>query len=412
MTKDTFKGLSHPESRQKILMLTWEYPPNVVGGLSRHVNGLAVQLASLGAEVHVITAKNGNLPDDEIKNSVYVHRVQPLNDQDSRFLNWIGGLNLAMSARAKVLAEEINFTMIHVHDWLVGAAGISLKEELALPLLATIHATEHGRNRGIFNEIQRAIHRQEQNLIQHADQIIVCSTAMREELHSVFSTEYEKMLIIPNGVDFSESKQAPGRIYPIWEGKALIFSVGRIVAEKGFETIIEVAEIAKRNAAPLYFVVAGKGPMLEEYRRIIAERELENFISFIGYITDEEKTDYFEACNVAVFPSLYEPFGIVVLEAMTQGKPVVASKVGGMKGIVHHMETGMLAVPGDALHFYEQIDFLIKNPQKAAEIGLQSKKMVKSLYGWKRIATETLRGMEEMLLHKYIRQTINESKKI
>ena len=114
----------HPyEWKLKILILTWEYPPNVVGGLSRHVYGLSVHLAQLGHAVHVVTAGNGGLPGNEKINGVHVHRVTPLNTEDDDFLAWVAGLNLAMSYRAEKIAEEVKFDIIHAHDWLVGASG-------------------------------------------------------------------------------------------------------------------------------------------------------------------------------------------------------------------------------------------------------------------------------------------------
>lgn len=395
----------------KILMLTWEYPPNVVGGLSRHVHGLSVQLASIGVEVHVVTAGNGDLPEYEFVDHVHIHRVSPLNATDEHFLNWIAGLNVAIAIKASQLSEKINFKLVHVHDWLAGAAAIALKDVLQLPLLTTIHATEYGRNDGIHNEIQRAIHKQEKHLIESSDHLIVCSDYMREELTAIFGVSSEKLSIIANGIDALEAKGGQTIHLPDRNGKKLIFSVGRIVAEKGFETIIEAAELAKQTATPVFFVIAGKGPMLANYQKIVVDRDLADAVDFIGYITDEEKEAYYRECSVAVFPSLYEPFGIVALESMKHGKPTIVTRVGGLQGIIQHMETGFLIPPDDPAQLLNQINFLLKNPQEADLIGLQGSKMVKSLYGWKRIATETKRAMEDLLLQNQIRTIENEQMK-
>ncbi|MGG5255049.1 glycosyltransferase family 4 protein [Neobacillus sp. SM06] len=398
-----------PQKRQdvespnvKILMLTWEYPPNVVGGLSRHVHGLSKHLAMIGVEVHVVTAGNGGLPPYEYADGVHIHRVKPLKENDEQFLRWIAGLNVAIASEAAKLAAKINFKLIHAHDWLTGAAAMALKDVLGLPLLATIHATEYGRNAGIHNEMQRAIHEQEQHLLNMADHVIVCSEFMREELSLVFGLDKERISIIANGIDCIEALPEKEIAFPKWEGKKRIFSVGRVVSEKGFATLIEAAALVKQANEAIHFLIAGKGPMLETYRRQIMERNLQEYITFVGYISDEEKDAFYRQCDIAIFPSLYEPFGIVVLESMNHGKPTIASRVGGLQMILQHMETGLFIEPGDAAQLLEQIHFLLENPQKAQEIGLQGRKMVKSLYGWTRIATETKRVMEDLLLQQQI----------
>jgi glycogen(starch) synthase len=394
----------------KILILSWEYPPNVVGGLSRHVYGLSVQLAKMGHEVHVLTAGKDDLPTFETIEDVFVHRVKPVNQQDDDFLSWIGGLNLAMAFYAEKMAEEIDFDLIHAHDWLVGSAAIALKEILFIPLLATIHATEHGRNNGIHTEMQQFIHWKEIQLITESDQLIVCSKYMKEGLISIFQTEDEKIVVIPNGIEPLQVKPNYDDIFPEFKGRKYVFSIGRIVKEKGFETLIEAAAIAKEKGLNFFFVIAGKGPMLESYRRQLVDRRLENQIAFVGYITDIQRNALIVGSEMAVFPSIYEPFGIVALETMILGKPTIVSATGGLKGIVKHLQTGLLMVPGNEKSLLNQVDFLMNNPQTAIEIGNRGMQIVKSLYGWKRVASETSNVMEDMLLHSRVYHT--EKKKI
>ncbi|CRK84140.1 glycosyltransferase family 4 protein [Neobacillus massiliamazoniensis] len=391
----------------KILMLCWEYPPNVVGGLSRHVYGLSAHLAKMGHEVHVVTAGNDELLSFESLNGVHVHRVKPLNKYDHSFITWIGGLNVAIGYKAEKLAEEIEFDLIHAHDWLVGAAAIALKETLSIPLLSTIHATEYGRNNGIHTEMQQFIHEKEIQLMEESDMIIVCSQYMIENLISIFQVNVEKIAVVPNGIDPVEFSGNFNELFPELEHKKYIFSIGRIVKEKGFETIIEAAAIAKEKGLNLFFVIAGKGPMLDTYRRNIVERRLEEQITFIGYINDDQRNALISGSEMAVFPSLYEPFGIVALETMVLGKPTIVSNTGGLKGIVKHLQTGLLMIPGDAKSLLEQIDFLMQHPKKADEIGNKGKQITTSLYGWKRIASETSNIMEDTILQHRIKKKGN-----
>ena len=175
-----------------------------------------------------------------------------------------------------------------------------------------------------------------------------------------------------------------------------------MVKEKGFETIIEAATIAKSMEMDCFFVIAGKGPMLESYKKQVAERNLERHVTFIGYVTDEQRNVLIENSILAVIPSLYEPFGIVALETMILGKPTIVSDTGGISGIVKHLKTGLLMAPGDAKSMLEQIYYLITNPEEADEIGLKGRQIVKGLYGWNRIASETSRVMEDTLISERI----------
>ncbi|WML40563.1 glycosyltransferase family 4 protein [Neobacillus sp. OS1-2] len=387
-----------------ILMLCWEFPPNIVGGLSRHVFGLSTHLAMLGHEVHVLTAGTNELPTFEQMNGVNVHRVKPINEWDDHFFLWLAGLNLAVSFKADHLSKEIKFDLIHAHDWLVGAASIALKGLLKVPLLTTIHATEHGRNNGIHTEMQQFIHEKEQQLIVESDELIVCSEYMREGLISVFKAKNEKISIIPNGIEPLRAEINVGEIYPELKQRNYIFSIGRIVKEKGFETIIEAAAYAKEMDSECFFVIAGKGPLLETYQEKIIARNLDKHVIFIGYISDEQRNALIQGSAMAVIPSLYEPFGIVALETMILGKPTIVANTGGMKGIVKHLQTGMLMVPGDAKSLLEQIEFLLNNPVKAEEIGEKGRQIVKSLYGWKRIASETSRRMADTIVNNRVNE--------
>ncbi|GHH96999.1 glycosyltransferase family 4 protein [Neobacillus kokaensis] len=395
------QGLVHKQ-KLNILLLSWEYPPNVVGGLSRHVFGLAVHLAHEGHVVHVLSAGNGVLPEYERADGVHVHRVKPINDHDDHFLTWIGGLNLAMAFKGEQLADEVKFDLIHAHDWLVGTAAFALKEVTGIPLLSTIHATEHGRNNGIHTEIQQFIHDKEQSLIESSDQIIVCSYFMKESLMSIFQVEEKKLAVIPNGIEppYIEGKAAA--VFSDLPKRKYIFSIGRIVKEKGFETIIKAAEIAMEKGQKFLFIIAGKGPMLDIYRRQVEERKLGEYVVFIGYITDKERDVLIQGCEMMVIPSLYEPFGIVALEGMIQEKPVIVSNAGGIKGIVRHLQTGLLINPGDAESLLEQISFLTINAKVANEIGKNGGRAARSLYGWRRIAADTSRVMEDTILNSRV----------
>ncbi len=388
-------------NNKKILILSWEYPPNVVGGLSRHVEGLAKALTSIGYKIHIITTWIEELPMYERIGNIEIFRVVPLNEGDPSFIRWVGGLNLAIIHQAMDLMEEHEYALIHAHDWLVGAAAVTLKEKRILPLVTTIHATEHGRNEGIYTEMQKKIYEQEKELIHHSDKVIICSTSMKEEVLHIFDIEPHKIVMIPNGIDTSianiiYSKEVLGK-FPIHLEKKMVFSIGRMVKEKGFHTLIEAAKEMERSRPDVYFIIAGKGPMLQEFRHRVEMLGLKN-IHFIGFVTDAEREALFKQCYLAVFPSLYEPFGIVALEAMAYSKPTIVSNVGGLKSIIHHLNTGLLMSSNNPKSFIEQATILLDNEELAIQLGESGKRMVEAMYSWKRIAEDTHRVFEETVL--------------
>ncbi|WP_394232956.1 glycosyltransferase family 4 protein [Niallia oryzisoli] len=382
------------KEHMRILFLTWEFPPHIVGGLSRHVHGLTKHLAEKGHEIHVITAGAESLPVMEQMDGVFIHRVKPLRANEKDFLLWIAGLNIAIAEKAAALTADKSFDCVHSHDWLVGAAAISLKKNLHLPLVTTIHATEYGRNSGIYTELQRFIHNKEKQLVDQSDQVVICSDFMKAEVQKLFKAVDEKLVTIPNGIDCDSSADDKNMDYladiQIESDRKMIFSIGRMVKEKGYDTLIEAAAVLKRKGINVSFIIAGKGPMLEVYRSKVSEMQLSDTVYFIGFIDDKKRNALLELSEMAVFPSLYEPFGIVALEAMQAGKPTLVSNTGGLKGIVQHLETGVLIEPANSVNIADQIIYLLENPDLAKKIGINGKRAVQSRFSWKAAAEETL----------------------
>ncbi|BCB04821.1 glycosyltransferase [Bacillus sp. KH172YL63] len=381
---------------EAVLILSWEYPPNIVGGLSRHVYDLANNLVKKGKHVHVLTTKANDALSLEVMEGVTVHRVHPLHPYEEDFFKWVFDLNQAFIHYASDLIREERISHLHAHDWIVSTSAMKLKEYFSLPLITTIHATEHGRNQGIYTELQHKIHREEQLLVKASDHLIVCSEHMKDEIKSLFTIE-APIAVIPNGVELEKLDQSSP--YEMKKTSTpYFFSIGRMVHEKGFDTIIRVAARLKDEGVDTSFVIAGKGPMLEHYRQMVAERNLMDMVSFVGYISDRERNDYLKNCLAVIFPSLYEPFGIVALEAMAFRKGVVASNTGGLKSIVKHDSTGLLFEPNQDHSLYAQVVSLIEDPTKSEKLGEHGFKLAQSMFSWDRIADQTIHVYEDVIL--------------
>jgi len=384
-------------------MFSWEYPPRVIGGLARHVHELSVALQAGGTEVDVITVdENPVSPETEIVQGVRVWRTRPYHLTPRDFISGILQMNLAMLEKAlSLFLQGYDYDLIHAHDWLVAYAARAVKHAVKRPLVATIHATEYGRNRGLHTDEQRYISDVEWWLTYEAWKVICCSKYMFHELKSIFQLPTDKIAVIPNGVEPEQFrlKKYDARIrdrYAAPEDK-IIFFVGRLVQEKGIHLLLEAAPQILAVEPKAKFIIAGKGPALEGLRQQARTMGLENRFYFTGYIDDYTRNALYQAAAVAVFPSLYEPFGIVALEAMAANVPVVVSDTGGLAEIVAHGVNGLKCYPGNAASLAEQIIKLLQDRVYAQQLVRRARQMVEKEYAWQEIARQTRNIYQEVL---------------
>ena len=378
----------------KILMLTWEYPPRIVGGIARVVHDLSKRLIKDGHEVTVITYRDGNVPEYENDKGVEVYRVDNYMIHPNNFIDWIMQLNFNMIAKAtEVINKEGGFDVIHAHDWLVTYAAKSLKQSFNLPMVATIHATEAGRNSGIHDETQRYINDTEWMLTYEASEVIVNSNYMKSELQRLFGLPYEKINVIPNGVNMNlfngiERDYNFRRKYAMDNEKIILF-MGRLVYEKGIQHLISAMPKILEGYHDAKLVIAGKGGMLDELKAQVDFLGISEKVCFAGYMKGKDVQKMYKAADISVFPSTYEPFGIVALEAMLSENPVVVSDIGGLNEIVQHRENGMKTYCGNPNSIADSILELLYDHKLCAEITKKAKNKVRNEYNWSKISQDT-----------------------
>ena len=378
----------------KILMLTWEYPPRVVGGIARVVYDLSRTLLKDGHDVTVVTYKDGDAPYFEDDKGVKVYRVDNYMINPNNFIDWIMQLNFNLVAKAsEIIQKEGKFDVIHAHDWLVAYAAKTLKQSFDIPLISTIHATEAGRNSGIRDEQQRYINDTEWMLTYESTEVIVNSNYMKGELQRLFGLPFEKINVVPNGVsavNYSgiERDYDFRRRYAMDNEKIILF-MGRLVYEKGIQHLIAAMPKILNGYHDAKLVVAGKGGMIDELKAQANSLGLGEKVYFAGYINGKDVAKLYKAADVSVFPSTYEPFGIVALEAMLAGTPVVVSDIGGLNEIVQHRENGMKCYAGNPNSIADSILELLYNPQLCANVVKKAKSKVKNEYNWNKIAQDT-----------------------
>lgn len=378
----------------KILMLTWEYPPRVVGGIAKVVYDLSRTLIKDGHDVTVVTYKEGDVPYFEDDKGVKVHRVDNYMINPNNFIDWIMQLNFNLIAKAnEIIAEEGKFDVIHAHDWLVAYAAKTLKNSYNIPIVSTIHATEAGRNSGIHDEQQRYINDTEWMLTYESSEVIVNSNYMKGELQRLFGLPYEKINVVPNGVNLNlfngiERDYNFRRKYAMDNEKIILF-MGRLVYEKGIQHLIAAMPKILNGYRDSKLVVCGKGAMIDELKAQANAMGIGDKVYFAGYMNGKDVQKMYKAADIAVFPSTYEPFGIVALEAMLSENPVVVSDIGGLNEIVEHRENGMKSYAGNANSIADSILELLYDHKLCADITKKAKNKVRNNYNWSKIAQDT-----------------------
>jgi glycosyltransferase involved in cell wall biosynthesis len=375
-------------------MLSWEYPPKVVGGLARHVQELSEALLERGHEVHILTSECPGEPLDGERQGVHVHRARCGYPATRDFFTSVLNLNFALLERALALAPDLGgVALLHAHDWLVVYAAAALKHAWRRPLVATIHATEWGRNRGLHNDLSRRISDAEWWLAYEAWRVITCSYHMRDEVRSVFQVPPDKLAVLPNGVKrsvFRRTAQAPAvREKFAGPGEKLVLYVGRLVQEKGARVLLEAVPKLLHFAPGTKVVIAGTGPLAGELSARAAGLGVAGQVAFPGFVDDATRDALLTTADVAVYPSTYEPFGIVALEAMAAGTPVVVSDTGGLSEIVVHGVNGLKAYPGDADSLANNLLTLLHDADLARQLAEQAQEDVRDYYDWTGIAGGT-----------------------
>lgn len=404
----------------RVMMLSWEYPPRIVGGISPHVYELSRELVKQDVEVHVVTKATPAAPDEETEESgVHVHRVH-LDRTPDNFIHEIQLLNDSTERRVRNLLEYWRPggrpTVFHAHDWLSLDAARELKYEYQLPIVATIHAMEEGRNGGIWNDLQRYIHEQEYWLTYEAWRVIVCSEYMKGEVMNSFNVPADKVDVIYNGIDadkfrfaWPESERGAYRAQFALPDEKIVIYVGRFVREKGIQVLLDAASVVLSQEPKAKFVIVGGGHRgrFEDFMRWYG---LSDKVCFTGFMANRSLHQLYRVADVAVFPSLYEPFGIVALEGMAAGIPVVASDAGGLQEVVLHDKTGTSSYANNPESLAWAILKVLKDPERARKLSANAETRLYTDFDWAGLAKRTAgvyrRVWEEFLSSYWAAETL------
>jgi glycogen synthase len=380
---------------RRILILSWEYPPIVEGGLARHVRKLSEGLVRRGVEVDVLTRARSGAQAPRIAGGVRVHRLpEPATPRDlDGFLRWVEDLNEHMVAAGRELIADRRFDVVHGHDWLVARAAGTLARAARLPYLTTIHATECGRHQGwVDQHPQSHIHAVERWMARRAEGVVVCSHYMHGHVADVFGIDEAKVQVIPNGID-------PLDLAPIHDlaalrarfagpGDKLVLLIGRLVYEKGFQVALDALPRVLERLPGVRFLVAGSGTHEAELKAQAQRLGLMRHGAFMGWIGDDVLRSLYRIADLCVVPSIYEPFGLVALEAMASGCPCIVADTGGLREVVPNDDVGLRFSSRDPRALAQMMEWVLANPALRFRLVTEAAAHV-ARFDWSDVAART-----------------------
>jgi glycogen synthase len=380
----------------RVLLVSWEYPPVIEGGLARHVRKLSEHLVGEGVEVHVLSRSGGHLPAEELRHGVVVHRVrEPEFPRDiNAFVHWVDRMNADMYELGVGLCERLDFDLVHSHDWLVADVAQRLADRIGCPWLVTVHATEFGRHQGwVSTYPQSHIHAVERHMVAAADRVITCSHYMRGHVATVLAAPLQRITVIQNAVDRHDLEVAVDldrlRARFAQPHERLVLLVGRLVYEKGFHLALDALARVIAGVGGVRFVVAGSGTAETELREQAQRLGLMEHGTFLGWIGDDMLHSLYRIAEITIVPSIYEPFGLVALEAMACGCMCIVADTGGLREVVPANGTvGLRFRSRDSGDLGEVLSQILTDDDARARLAAEARAHVLS-FDWGEVAART-----------------------
>lgn len=379
----------------RILLLSWEYPPVVIGGLGRHVHHLATELAAAGHEIVVLSRRpTGTDPSTHPTTDQTVEGVRVVAAaQDPHefgfgtdMMAWTLAMGHAM-LRAGLALGAWRPDIVHAHDWLVAHPAIALAEFFDVPLVSTIHATEAGRHSGwVSGPINRQVHAVESWLVRDSDSLITCSASMRDEITDLFGPELSDVRVIPNGID---TAGWPFALRTAGGATAELLYFGRLEYEKGVHDAIAALPRIRRTHPGTTLTIAGEGTQQDWLAEQARKHKVRRCVNFVGLVDHSTLLDLLHRATAVLLPSHYEPFGIVALEAAAAGAPLVTSNVGGLGEAVIDGRTGVSFPPRDVAALAAAVRSVLDDPAAAQHHAIAARERLTSDFSWHTVASET-----------------------
>jgi alpha-maltose-1-phosphate synthase len=376
-------------NEMKASVFTWEYPPTIYGGAGVHAKYITMALAKR-ITVEVRTLEFGPPPDIP---GVHVLRYQPtlrgLGTADPRIIKALQ----VLSVNLNMVADPIDAAIVHTHTWYTNFAGSMAKRIYGPKLVATVHSLEPLRpwkreQLGAGYELSSWMEREG---LLACDAVVAVSQDMKQDILKAYPIPESRVAVIHNGVDPEKyhPKEGTESLAKFSVHPPFVFFVGRLSRQKGIFDLLEAMDHVPRGTTLVLATGKPDTPGIEDDLRAVLKSK-DNVVWIREMLEDPDLVNLYNEAAVFACPSIYEPFGIINLEAMACETPVVATRVGGIKEVVVDGETGLLVPPGDPMKLGQAITQIIEDPKMAARMGQAGRQHVLRDFTWDRIAERTL----------------------
>lgn len=298
---------------------------------------------------------------------------------------------LGLKKIVSAIYRDFPFDLVHAHMALPdGYAGMLICRDYAKPLVVTFQGTDLDVTIKRNDRCLKAV----QEVFQFAARVISPSPRLTRDFRRLFGTE---PITIGYGVDPKEIQEADNNVRMYFRDRRIILSVSRLLKTKGIDfNLFALKRLLKRYPDLLYIIV-GDGPERRYLEHLVADLKIEAYVQFTGMLPHREAMKYMALCEIFSLPSWQETFGLVYVEAMAHGKPIVGCQGQGVDGIVVHGQTGMLVKPRDVDTLVEALDFLLAHPEEARIMGERARDLVLENYTWGKIAKKIETVYEEII---------------
>ena len=404
----------------RIGFFVWEYPPKLVGGLGTYAEYITREFVEVGHDVTVFTLNPGDLKTRDVFRGVEIHRpmiadasnVFPMFVAENlkrwgtniRFFNDLFIYNILSATKfinELIKKEGYHFDIVCVHDWLSSVSGVMVKNETRVPVVFHVHSTEFGRSGGQGSEVVSHL---ELATAEAADSIITVSHAMREDL-ARHGWPKSKTSVVWNGVDPEryDPKRCSGEDikklrekYGIQEDECMLFFLGRLTWVKGVRNLVQAMPLILEEYPKIKLVILGKGEQQKDIAETASRLGIgDKVICHFEFVPEEERILHYASADICIFPSTYEPFGIVSLEAMSMARPIVV----GAHGVVGFREQVIASGPdqngihvngGDPADIAWGVKQVLEDPERARKWGEKGRERVRRYFTWEKAAEQTL----------------------
>ncbi|MCX6695318.1 MAG: glycosyltransferase family 4 protein [Candidatus Altiarchaeota archaeon] len=385
-------------------------PVHVWGGMEVHSFDLAKGMAKAGHDIVVITSRHPKGIKKEVIEGVEVHYVdvyptskKPLGRESIRKLE-----QLHAEKKFDVIHSQVFSAFYYIKD--------GLKQKLGVPLVTTLHGTPYSEIRTPYNEIKGDLKQGLslmifpriifhlfthfyliRRMVEESDALIAVSKDVADNILDEFKINKSKVRVVYNGIDTEKFKPSESRLKGKFQGKKILLSVSVLHRRKGIQNLIKALRKVVDRIPETHLIVVGKGPYRKNLEKLTHDLKLEEHVTFAGWIPDDELKDYYNLCDVFVQPTLYvEAYGLVVAEAMSCGKPPVASRIGGLKNIIQDGFNGLFVEPGNIEELADRIEEVLGDKELAKRLGDNALKTVEEKFSISKMASGTIKVYESV----------------